>query len=270
MSPWVRIDENAMDHPKFLALTDGAWRLWCEGLSYCQKHLTDGTIPFVALKGFRYYSPSRLKGLLAESVPGKGPCWYLNAGGIYAVHDYLDWNDSREEVLAARDRARGRRRKYDERAERVPNAVPNADETPSRTESETRSVSSGVVCRDVFEANTGKRSSHARTGSGVMGGSLPRDHLRHSWCSDRVCVPDFIHGQLLGQRGGDRQDADEWLKRTWYPSVIARHPGTIGLPAEKFWPREFAIEFPPADEAVSKRTLALMRGDAAFLNWAES
>jgi hypothetical protein len=29
--PWVRIDENAMDHPKFIALSANAFRLWVEG-----------------------------------------------------------------------------------------------------------------------------------------------------------------------------------------------------------------------------------------------
>jgi hypothetical protein len=122
--PWVRIDENAMDHPKFLALTDGAWRLWCEGQAYCQKHLTDGCIPFAALKGFRYYSPSRLKNLLQTNVHGKAACWTQSENGDIVVHDYLDWNDSRAEVLQARQMGRERRRKYRER-----HASLDADET---------------------------------------------------------------------------------------------------------------------------------------------
>jgi hypothetical protein len=131
--PWVRIDENAMDHPKFLALSDGAWRLWCEGQAYCQKHLTNGHIPTAALKGFRYYSLARLKNLLAEHVPGKGPCWHDGAAGGYVVHDYLDWNDSRAEVQQARSDARERKRRFRDR-----HALQNGERTPN--------VSSGVVC----------------------------------------------------------------------------------------------------------------------------
>lgn len=101
--PWVRIDENAMDHPKFLALSDGAWRLWCEGQAYCQKHLTDGLVLVSALRGFRYYSSSRVKSLTAVQVPGKSSCWHLDSDGNYRVHDFLDWNDSREEVLFSRE-----------------------------------------------------------------------------------------------------------------------------------------------------------------------
>jgi len=127
--PWVRIDENAMDHPKFLALSDGAWRLWCEGLSYCQKHLTDGVIQPTALKGFRYFSQSRLKNLTTEFIDGKGPCWDLVEGHIH-VHDYLDWNDSRDEVMEAREGARDRRRRYNRR-NASGNASLDGDETPN-------------------------------------------------------------------------------------------------------------------------------------------
>ena len=152
--PWVRIDENAMDHPKFLALTDGAWRLWCEGQAYCQKHLTDGAIPLSALKGFRYYSPTRLKNLLAEQVPGKGPCWHQDGSGSINVHDYLEWNDSRDEVLAARSDARDRRRRYRDR---------RASEDASPDVYGTQNVPSGVVCGDGEVPANGKRVSEKMT-----------------------------------------------------------------------------------------------------------
>lgn len=105
--PWVRIDENAMDHPKFVAISANAWRLWCEGMTYCQKHLTDGFIPRQGAKGMRYYSPAAVTLLLASLVPGKGPLWHEAEGG-YRVHDYHDWNDSRDHVLEERRKARER------------------------------------------------------------------------------------------------------------------------------------------------------------------
>lgn len=100
--PWVRIDENAIEHPKFRALSDGAFRLWVEGLAYCQKNLTDGFVPNEALKQFHYYSPKRRAMLTAILIPGKGPMWHEHeAGGIW-VHDYLVWNDCRDHVLKKR------------------------------------------------------------------------------------------------------------------------------------------------------------------------
>jgi hypothetical protein len=108
---YARIEENAMDHPKFIALTAGAWRLWCEGNTYCQRQLTDGFIPATAVKGFRYYSAACLKQLLAALVPSKGPLWHLVEGG-YGMHDYLDWNESALKVKADRLAAKHRLDKW--------------------------------------------------------------------------------------------------------------------------------------------------------------
>jgi hypothetical protein len=131
--PWVRIDENAMDHPKIGGLSDGAFRLWVQALAYCQKYLTDGVVSLVALKGLRAYSPSRRSALVAAGL------WCEAENGI-TVHDYLQWNESREHVMRVRQLARERIQKL--RGKRSSNAV-----TPSeQTEYEPRSYSGGVVC----------------------------------------------------------------------------------------------------------------------------
>lgn len=127
---WARLDENAIDHPKFLALNDGAWRLWCEGQCYCRKHLTNGRIAAAALKHFRYYSQARVTNLVTVHVEGKGPVWHRLENGDIQVHDYLDWNDSAEEIQKAKADARERKRRFaDRNAERssVQNAFPTAN-----------------------------------------------------------------------------------------------------------------------------------------------
>ena len=119
--PWARLDESAMDHPKVSALADGAFRLWVQGLVYCQRFLTDGYISDVALRGQRAYSPKRKAELLTVGL------WEASETGV-RVHDYLDWNESREHVMAARHHARNRMRKKresfartrDERSANVP------------------------------------------------------------------------------------------------------------------------------------------------------
>jgi hypothetical protein len=99
--PWVRIDENAMDHPKIGGLSDGAFRLWVQGLAYCQKYLTNGYISDIALRGLRAFSPKRKEQLMIATL------WDLSGAGII-VHDYLDWNESREHVTQVRKEARER------------------------------------------------------------------------------------------------------------------------------------------------------------------
>jgi hypothetical protein len=134
MSPWVRIDENALEHPKIGALPDGAFRLWVQGLAYCQKFLTDGFISDLAIRGLHSFSPKR-KGLLVNAG-----LWDLSEAGI-RVHDFLEWNDSREHVVAARQFAKDRmKRLRDKRSrEQTPNSQP-------RDAERSLNVPSGVVC----------------------------------------------------------------------------------------------------------------------------
>lgn len=163
--PWVRIDENATDHPKFIAISANAFRLWVEGMTYCQKHLTDGLIPRSALKGMRYYSPAAAKLLTASLVPGKGPLWHVEPNGDMRVHDYLEVNDSRETVLKkradAKDRMRGKRSREhstEHRREQSENVL-------------SANTLRGVECRelrvisDEGEGGSGETSLTARAGA---------------------------------------------------------------------------------------------------------
>lgn len=94
---WVRIDDSAVDHPKILKLTDSQFRLWVKGLCYCQKHLTDGYVPSEALKPMQARAGDAAR-LCEVSL------WEEAPGG-FQVHDFLQWNDSRERVTERREAA---------------------------------------------------------------------------------------------------------------------------------------------------------------------
>lgn len=94
---WLRIDDAVMDHPKILMLNDAQFRLWMRGLCYCQKHLTDGLLSDLAVKSI-FGKAESVKRLVDAKL------WDLYDGG-FAVHDYLDWNDSRELTLQRKDAA---------------------------------------------------------------------------------------------------------------------------------------------------------------------
>jgi hypothetical protein len=102
--PWVRIDEKAMEHPKVAGLPDGAFRLWVEGLTFCQKFLTDGFVAENSMRGLRAYSPKRRTELIASGL------WEQTETGV-RVHDYLQWNESREHVMRVRQLAKDRVKK---------------------------------------------------------------------------------------------------------------------------------------------------------------
>jgi hypothetical protein len=90
---WGRIDDTFYDHPKVDEL--GRYRLPCVGLyvlglSWSNRFLTDGHIPFDRVK--------RLGGTkaLAERLVRVG-LWDLLVDG-YRIHDFLDYNDSADAV----------------------------------------------------------------------------------------------------------------------------------------------------------------------------
>lgn len=98
--PYLNLDDNFADHPKVDRLSDAAFRLHISGMLYAAKHLTDGAIPADR--------PPRLKprykaSTLAELV--KGSLWLPTDDG-FEIHDYLDWNKSREQITTERERIR--------------------------------------------------------------------------------------------------------------------------------------------------------------------
>lgn len=118
--PWARINDKANSDPKLLALSNGAWRLFFAGNAYANDALSDGFIPDYVVATFGLRSDRRpaepaspadvrrwIDELLAVLVVGKGPLWHRAPGG-FMVHDYFDWNDTREVILAERVRGADR------------------------------------------------------------------------------------------------------------------------------------------------------------------
>lgn len=98
--PWARLDDRLLTNIKVRALSHPAFRMWVLGLVYCQSELTDGFIPkpAISLFGFRDRDARQaINDLCNLSVHGKEPLWRADEHG-YHVHDYLQWNESREHV----------------------------------------------------------------------------------------------------------------------------------------------------------------------------
>ncbi len=90
-------------------------------------------------------------------------------------------------------------------------------------------------------------------GASALAGTLPRDHVRHSWCSSRgKCVPDFLHAEFCASVGGD--GADQRLKAFYEAVELGWPDGPIGDDPVKLWRREFAAKFPSV--APTKQTQA--------------
>lgn len=106
-----------------------------------------------------------------------------------------------------------------------------------------------------------ERVQHTRTSQSALAGTLPRDHLRHAWCSARgKCVPDFLHGEFCAAIGGD--SASQRLKAFYEAVELGWPKGPIGDDPVKLWRAEFARTFPsvaPA-ERFSKASQVGKRG----------
>lgn len=100
--PWANLDDHFHDNPKVLETPLAGVGLYAIGLSYCSAHMTDGFIPQAVVRGIRgWLGAARM--LMDRNL------WEAVEGG-YRVHDYLQWNRSRAQVLADRAAAADRKR----------------------------------------------------------------------------------------------------------------------------------------------------------------
>lgn len=98
---WVKIDDALADHPKIRETGKRApfvLALHVRGLCYAGRYLTDGLLKHGVVTGL-------LEHLGTQDWPMIMVCaglWEPHPDG-YVIHDYLDYNPSREEVLAERE-----------------------------------------------------------------------------------------------------------------------------------------------------------------------
>jgi hypothetical protein len=119
--PFIRLSDNYIDHPKIEPLSDGAFRLWHEMLAYSRRHQTDGLVPRTTLLGLRSYKSKRLDELMSDTRNGL-PIIPLIAkvdGFGFKLHDYLQWNPSKDEENDRRAEAKARMRDTRERRKEV-------------------------------------------------------------------------------------------------------------------------------------------------------
>ena len=129
---WIRLSDDYINDEKIFGLSDGAFRLWHEGMAYCRRHQTDGSIPFVIMRGLRSFSKGREKELSSSPREGVSALWELVPAMGYRIHNYLDWNLSKEEEANERAGNAARQRKFRDRDKEPRNGVSNALLTETR------------------------------------------------------------------------------------------------------------------------------------------
>jgi hypothetical protein len=95
---WVKIDDQFTDHPKIAEAGPLAGWLYVCGLTYCARFLTDGFIPTNAVR--RLADVDCPQDLAAKLV---AVGLWEDAQGGYQVHDYLEYQPSRERVQSTKE-----------------------------------------------------------------------------------------------------------------------------------------------------------------------
>jgi hypothetical protein len=123
---WVKIDDRFTDHPKLISVGPLGIALQVAALCYSNAYLTDGFIPYNVVKKLLCweFSPPNDTVLLTLSVTsgmsGEDVTWELVTGwlvdagvwekvdGGYYIHDYPEYQPSKESVLQERAKAQKR------------------------------------------------------------------------------------------------------------------------------------------------------------------
>jgi hypothetical protein len=125
--PWVRLDDHFDEHPKLSRVGPLGLALFVTGLAYCNRNLTDGFIPWARARtmmsweflgaddggerGQRLYSIGVSCGMAGEDVTGDFVIGLLLDAGLwdevpggYRVHDYDDYQPTKAQVEAEREK----------------------------------------------------------------------------------------------------------------------------------------------------------------------
>jgi hypothetical protein len=120
---WVRLDDRFPSHRKVALLTDRAFRLHVSAICWCSENLTDGHIS------------DRELTLVTRGRGVKATAQQLEAAGVWdrvdsgwVIHDYLEYNPSREQVLLERKKNAERQERFRQRKNGKPTPPSGSDD----------------------------------------------------------------------------------------------------------------------------------------------
>lgn len=162
---WVKLDDQFADHPKMVVAGPFAMLLHVKALCYCARYLTDGFVPAAVVNSLVYWPPGVTvdNQALAQAL-AQANAWELCEGG-YRIHDYLEYQPSREDELqrrAARAEAgkigglRSAQAKRQANAQASAQAKPQANGKQNSTPSPSPSSSPTEKATDVADAEVGQ------------------------------------------------------------------------------------------------------------------
>jgi hypothetical protein len=98
---WYRIEAKLPQHKKYAPLSDAAFRLAITAGAWCAEYYTDGIVPKKVV-GSLTKAPSGKKLQKAIDELLENGIW-VSKSSEYEIHDFLDWNMSREQWEAKKE-----------------------------------------------------------------------------------------------------------------------------------------------------------------------
>jgi len=143
--PWVRIDDDFYNHPKVIKAGPLGIAMQVSALCYCNHYLTDGFVPISVIPGLLNLDGIGMRMWANETFGGgEDAAWtmvvedLINAGlwesceDGYRIHDYLEYQPSKAQVLADREANAKRQEAWKSRkSNAVSNTVSNTAPVPN-------------------------------------------------------------------------------------------------------------------------------------------
>lgn len=192
---WVRFENTAPENLKVASVSDRAFRLWFNAICYCSRGRTSGRVPAALITALSVSATKKT----VEELLELGLIERLDEK-TYLVHDYLDYNPSKERIDEMRETNRNRVANW--RAERASNDVTGEHVTPlqvnySHVRDRTDTDTSLAV-----DVQTTKSKQQTRTPSRPADQNEP-PLLLHSDLHDTARLVLNVLKAVQAERGGD-------------------------------------------------------------------
>jgi len=132
--PWVKLDDRFPSHRKVALLSDRAFRLHVSAICWCSENLTDGRISDRELT-----LVAHIRGLKATAKQLEDAGLWDRTDDGWVIHDFLDYNPSREQTLAERKKNAERQEKFRRRRNGKP-VPPDGSDAPETHDGDTNAA----------------------------------------------------------------------------------------------------------------------------------
>lgn len=206
--PWARLDDGLLGHAKFEGIDDNLLGCWTRGLLYSTRNLTNGRIPqrFAKAKAQLRSAEALIRAGLWHRAKGLqticSTCWEM-VGGVpgdgWVIHDYLEYNPSKDQVQRTRRLNRERQARFRETRHVTPLVTGTEDVTNEHGGARNGlPVLTGPV-RAVPEKNAGQDLyAHASEGNGHFTLSPDQKALLQERLRQLQSVPRSQRDRLTG------------------------------------------------------------------------